>query len=229
MSQCIHSAASNTQKTMPETLDQWYLLSNKLYAYIKNCLYSHYTFQWAGGEAELAEDVLQETYLRALTFAENENTTSIENFEAFCKTTAKHYVLDLQRKNQRFSGSLDTEAFSNWTNDTLACSDPADFVLEDLSLYYDMLMISEIVNSLPGKTRVALLIDLANMMDFDEEQPTPLDRAMQEIGIEVHKYAHELSTDKTLRNRHASLLSQAYKRLHDTLNPETCLPDIAAA
>jgi len=228
MNKSTHSAASSAQKSMPVTLEQWYLLSNKLYVYIKNCLYTYRTFQWEGGEAELAEDVLQETYLRALTFAENENASSIENFEAFCRTTAKHHILDLQRKNQRFSGSLDTEAFSNLTNYTQGCSDPAEFVLEDLSLYADMLVISEAVKRLPDKTRTAVLADLANMMDIDEEEPTPLDRAMQKVGVEMREYNYELPHDKKLRSQHSSLLSQGYKRLRDTLDTETHPPDFAA-
>ncbi len=228
MNKSTHSAASSAQKSMPVTIEQWYQLSNRLYPYIKNCLYIYSTFHMMGGEAELAEDVLQETYLRALTFAEKHGASAIENFEAFCTTTAQHYILDLQRKNKRFSGSLDTEAFSNLTNGTPECSDPANFVLEYLSLYHDMLIISEAVNSLPGKTRIAVLTDLANTMDLIEKQPTPLDRAMQEVGVEMHEYTHELPHDKKLRSQHASLLSQGYKRLRDTLNPETCPPDFAA-
>lgn len=228
MNKSTHSAASSAQKSMPVTIEQWYQLSNRLYPYIKNCLYIYSTFHTMGGEAELAEDVLQETYLRALTFAEKHNAPAIENFEAFCKSCANHYILDLQRKNKRFSGSLDTEAFSNLTNDTPECSDPASFVLEYLSLYHDMLIISEAVNSLPGKTRLAILTDLANIMDFNEEEPTPLDRAMQEVGVEMREYNYELPHDKKLRSQHASLLSQGYKRLHDALGTETCPPDFAA-
>src|SRR6266700_438492 len=53
----------------------------------------------------------------------------------------------------------------------------------------------------PKKTRTALLIDLANRMDFDDAEPTPLQRAFLEVGIRLKDYQGLIPDEPTARSR----------------------------
>ena len=207
----------STCSRMPSNDQEWHILDKILLTYIKNCLYTYHIIHWLGAEPELADDVLQETYLRVLRFArtaDNAHAIAINNFEAFCKTTAIRYILDMYRKDKRLVGSLDDDHFSA-SHATISISeDPAELVLADMSLYSSMLTFSQIVKRFPEKQRTAILIDLARNTDFDEDNPRPLVRAMRTIGIQLHHYRLALPRDPVLRSRHNALVCLAYQRLH---------------
>lgn len=74
----------------------------------------------------------------------------------------------------------------------------------------------------PLKQRQAILIDLANRMHFGAE-PTPLQTAFLQVGIDLQEYRLSLPTDPIERSRHASLLSYAYKRLGQLVLEEDTL------
>ena len=211
-----------TQKRMPTTSEEWHALNKILFSYIKSCLYTYSIIHWIGGEQELAEDVLQETYLRAFRFAHNseehEDVPPINNFEALCKTIAKRYILDVRRKDKHFVGSLDNTTFFI-TYETISVSDdPAMIAIEDISLYTYMLRFSQAIKRFPEKQRIALLIDLALNADFDDECSSPLERAMWSVGIPLRDYYCELPRDPILRSQHKALASIAYKRLRLAFN-----------
>jgi hypothetical protein len=64
------------------------------------------------------------------------------------------------------------------------------------------------------KQRIALLIDLANRMDFDV-RPTPLQKAFLEVGIRLQDYQQPIPKVPVERSRHASNTSLAYKRIQN--------------
>ena len=192
---------------MPSNDQEWRAFDNVLLSYIKNHLYTYHIIHWLGAESEIADEVLQETYLRVLRFAH-----PIDNFEAFCKTTAKRYILDMYRKDKRFIGSLDDTSFVTHVNISMS-DDPAEVAVEDISLYSIMLTFSQIVKRFPEMQRIALLIDLARKTDFDDEAPSPLEKAMETVGISLREYNQALPHDTVLRSRHAALVCLAYKRL----------------
>lgn len=213
ISTCTHAS----QIRIPTTDEAWHALGKTLLSHITNCLYTYQIVHWRGGEPEMAKDVLQETYLRALRSAheheERDDLPPINNFEAFCKTIATRYILDLYRKDRRFLGSLDNDDLSV-THTTISMSaDPAELALEDLSLYSIMLTFSQLVKRFPARQRTAILIDLAHHANFDAECPTPLERAMQAVGIPLQEYYCALPRDPVLRKRHSALVCLAYKRL----------------
>jgi hypothetical protein len=193
-------------------------------------LYTYHVIHWSGAEPEIASDVLQETYLRVLRFTHTENyelSPSINNFEAFCKTTAKRCILDMYRKDKRLVGSLDDCTFSTTHENISISDDPAEIVLADISLYSSMLTFSQIVKRFPPMQRNALLIDLARKTDFDNESPSPLERAMHAVGISLREYNQVLPCDTVLRSRHNALLCLAYKRLR--LAFRDTLPQLSSA
>ncbi len=73
------------------------------------------------------------------------------------------------------------------------------------------LVASEIA-SFPEKQRTAILIDLANRMHFGT-QPTPLQNAFLDVGIDLREYQRPLPTDPKERSRQLSLVTYAYKRI----------------
>ncbi len=213
-----------TQESMPSNDQEWCMLNKTLLVYIKNCLYTYHVIHWLGAEPEIASDVLQETYLRVLRFTRSneERGSSIDNFEAFCKTTAKRYILDMYRKDKRFVGSLDDLTFFATSSSISISEDPAELAIEDITLYSSMLTFSQIVKRFPEMQKTALLIDLARKTNFDDESPSPLERAMDAVGISLRMYNRALPHDPILRSRHTALVCLAYKRLrlaflHDTL------------
>ena len=219
------------QKCMPATSEEWHALNKILLSYIKSCLYTYSVVHWVGGEQEIAEDVLQETYLRALRFAHNkeehEDVPPINNFEALCKTIAKRHIIDIRRKDKHLVGSLDNTTFFI-THETISMSDdPALIAVEDISLYTSMRSFSQAIKNFPEKQRIALLIDLARNADFDDEHPRTLERAMWSIGIPLRDYYRELPCDPILRSQHNALVSIAYKRLRLAFN--TTLSPLNAA
>jgi hypothetical protein len=72
-------------------------------------------------------------------------------------------------------------------------------------------LVHEIVD-FPDEERTALLIDLANRTHFDVE-PTPLQQALQEVGIRLQDYASVLPDDPLEWRNHNFFLNRAYKRV----------------
>ena len=207
----------STQVYMPTTPEEWQTLSKTLLAYIKNYLYTLSIVHWHGNEVDLAEDVLQETYVRALQFT-HKNTThesapSINNFEAFCKTVAQRYILDLRRRDKRLVASIDDDHFTITHASALLSDDPVELAIEHIDVYSSMIMFSQAILRLPEVQRTSILVDLAQKTDFDDECPSPLEVAMTFVGIPLRLYNRNLPSDPVLRSRHNASLSIAYRRL----------------
>lgn len=216
---------------IPTTTEEWNTLNAVLMTYIQRCIYTLNIFYWQGGEYLLAEDVLIETYLRAIPYArgaENGINPSIGSFEAFCKTIAKHYLLDLRRKDKRLVASIDAITSLSLHLDVLLSIDPAEVILEDISQYTTLLMIAKQIKELSPKQKEAILVHIANFADFDDEQPRPLERAFWAAGIPLREYCCELPIDPVLRSRHTASLCLAIKSLRQTFCCPSSQPDHAA-
>ena len=216
---------------IPTTAEEWNILSNVLNTYIQHCIHTLNIFYWQGGEYLLAEDVLTETYLRAIPYARNaEHGTlpPIGSFEALCKTIAKRYLLDLRRKDKRLVASIDIHTLSSSHLDILMSVDPAEAVLEDMTLYSTMLTIVKEIKKLSPKQKEAILIHIANLADFDNEQPRPLERAFWTVGIPLREYRRELPSSPVMRSRHTASLCLAIKALRQTFSRPPSQPDHAA-
>ena len=73
------------------------------------------------------------------------------------------------------------------------------------------LLAQEIVR-FPSQQKQALLIDLANRMSFGP-QPTPLQEAFLEVGVDLQQYQRPLPDDPVEYGRHTALLNCAYRRI----------------
>ena len=123
---------------MPKTETEWKALIVIMCSYIKHCIAMYTIVYWQGGEKELIEDVMQETFYRAVRYSYGEkqtNAPSIGSFEALCKTIAKRYLLDLRRKDKRLVASIDATTFLSFHLDVLLSIDPTEVAIEDISQY----------------------------------------------------------------------------------------------
>ena len=169
---------------------------------------------WYGQEEDIAEDVAQETMLRMLKrIRQSQQGTAlpIRSLQSMATTIARNYTLDLRRHDRR------TVLLSQYTDiemELSACEheSPSETATQQIFQEWVFLQIAREINRLPRKQRCAILIDLANHMDFDD-QPTPLQMAFLAEGISLQDYQQLLSKDSIERARHSSLLSLAYKRI----------------
>jgi DNA-directed RNA polymerase specialized sigma24 family protein len=193
----------------------WRELYPLLRSLANHFVYSFKVSSWYGQEKDIIEDVVQETAIRVLERvqkAERGEATPIHCLEHMIWTIVRNYCLDIRRHDRRLFHTLTDDYLSEGyivLDDQVNLTDEAteNAYREDLFI----LLAYEIAN-FPDKQRIALLIDLANLMQFDV-QPTPLQKAFLAMGIELKEYQQTLPANRIERSRHSSLLSVAYKRL----------------
>ncbi len=225
------SAASPSQKSIPKTEAEWKAFSVVLTAYINNCLSKYNIPHWFGSEKQLVEDVRDETLARVLYYAwkaEQDLVPPINSFEALCKITARNYLLDLRRRDKHIAMSIESICLSNEHQYIGMSEDIALTVIEDMMMYEKMLLIAKVVKGFSTKLRVAVLTHFANLEDFDDEQPRPLERAMWAVGIPLREYRCDLPENPVLRRRHAALVCLGLKSLRQKLWCSSRQPDNAA-
>lgn len=205
------------QKTcIPTTDEEWNTLTFVLYAYVKRSIYSLDILCWQGNEHFLAEDVVTEAIARALSYAKDAelgNHPPIDSFEAFCKTTAKRFLLDQRRKDRRLIASLDVAIAANTDFANALYSDPEATIIDEITQDEMLLHIAHIIDTFSPKMREAILIHIARNADFDDENPCPLERAMAAVGIPLRTYKRPLPSSQVLRSRHNAQVCLAIKRL----------------
>jgi len=118
----------------------------------------------------------------------------------------------MQRKDQRLTRlSLDGQMFVRQVVMPNR-SEVSEIALDNLFREWLYIKVSQDIVKFPEKQRRALLVDLANMMHFDEE-PTLLQQAFLKQKIRLQDYQQSLPMNSVERSRHASLLSVALKRV----------------
>ncbi len=178
-------------------------------------VYSLHVPSWQGQEDDIVADIVQETWRRIIERsrkAEQGEAPPIHSLKGMMTVIAHNYCKDLGRRDRRLlriqpqDASLQTHLIMR-DQQCLLESGTENVYQEALF----KLVAREIAN-FPGKQRNAVLIDLANRMRF-ETQPTPLQAAFLEVGIDLRHYQKPLPADPQERSRHVSLLTHAYKRI----------------
>ncbi|WP_376796743.1 hypothetical protein [Thermogemmatispora sp.] len=170
---------------------------------------------WSRQREEIVTDIVQETMMRLIHYArraERGEVAPIDSLEHLSLMVAYNCFRDLWRRDHCLIYIIQHDCASQRAS--LLSPDPDQFEAALDRVFEEWLfsfLAREIVN-FPEKQRTALLIDLANRMHFGP-QPTVLQRAFLEVGIDLQQYQRELPADPAERGRHASLLSLAYKRL----------------
>jgi len=197
----------------------WYDLYNWLKPFVLNWI-RHYDLPfWAGQEQEIAEDILQETSMRILRYmhqSELDGGRPIEFLDNFCITVAHNCLRDLRRRQYKLTRLSALSETREWHKQDVADSDdPSELALTHLMSRDTLMGLARIIVDFPPGQRRAILIDLAQYSDFDEEVG-PLHLIFREFGINLCEYKLARPLDAVARSRHASLLSIAYKRLKQT-------------
>ena len=169
---------------------------------------------WYGQEEDIAEDAAQETMLRMIRRIQQSQQGKelpIHSLQSMATTITRNYILDLRRHDRRvvrlsqpIGMQVETPAHEHESPDERATQ----------QIYHEwlFLQIAREIYQLPRKQRCAILIDLANRMDFDG-RPTPLQMAFLTEGISLRDYQKLSFENSVERARHSSLLSLAYKRI----------------
>ena len=193
----------------------WDELRNWLKPHILTWLYQYNLPLWLGHEQDIANDILQETFIRTLNYTKRSVLTGsrpIESLESFCKTVAHNCIRDMWRKEYRIVRLTTlSESSENNIPDRFA-SDPSELALVHLTSRDTLVSLAHLIIDFPARQRRAILIDLAQRSDFEEESG-PLHIIFLELGINLCEYKHTFPLDSVERSRHSALVSIAYKRL----------------
>jgi len=184
---------------------------------VKGLVYSLHVSLWQGQEDDTANDLVQEAVVRTWQCcqrATRDEGRPVDSPRSLCATIARNYCIDKSRQDRRYVrvGQGNRQSEDSLHNVKYPQDDPLEEVIE--RVFEEALLKSlppEIVK-FPYKQRRALLIDLANRMDFDGP-PTVLQKAFLNVGIRLQDYQVPLPADPIQLSRHRSLVSLAYKRL----------------
>jgi DNA-directed RNA polymerase specialized sigma24 family protein len=173
---------------------------------------------WYGQYKEIAEDIAHETVMRTFRYrqrADRGEMPPIGSLKALSRVIARNYFRDWRKKDWCLVHPIhednDQSFFeSEWS--IREVTDAAQIALDHLMLDAIIVTVAQVVARFPRGQKVALLTDLANMSDFDGE-PTLLEQALSDVGLQLSDYRRPRSDDPTVRGRDAALRSIAYKRL----------------
>ncbi len=177
--------------------------------------------EWYGQEGELAEDAVQETARRMIERdqkAGRGEASAIQMYEQMVKTTICNYCKDMRRHDKRLvplfyrDRSDEPCAVAGFDN----AADTTEAIIDTVYQEQLFMLLATEISKFPAKQKHALLVDIANRMDFVGE-PTPLQKAFLAVGIVLEEYQQPLPEDTKERGRIAALVYYAYKRLAENL------------
>ncbi len=184
----------------------------RLQAIAYHVVYSLHISAWQGQEADLAEDIVQETIRRLMEHdlrIKRGEARQVLSLEHFMSVVAYNYGKDLRRHDRRTVRVASQMQIYEYMHELVNFTDVAVDNVYQEQLFS---LIASEVRKFPRKQRCALLTDLANHSHF-EEQATPLQAAFLQAQIKLQEYQRTLSDNPVERARHSSLVSLAYKRL----------------
>jgi len=197
----------------------WSELQNWLKPYVLSWIYTEPLPVWRGQEQEIVDDILQETSIRILHYLRpvvGGDTHTIESVEHFSLTVARNCLRDLRRRQRRLV-HLTTLSTPLEYEESLDTTDFSELALEQLMSEDLFMELACIIDGFPPMQRRAILIDLAKYEDFVEETGL-LQSVFLKMGINLRDYRRPRPLDIVERNKQASLLSTAYKRLRRTFS-----------
>jgi DNA-directed RNA polymerase specialized sigma24 family protein len=192
----------------------WAMLYTRLKPFVRGWVYHSHMSRWIGEEEAVVEDIISETVERTFKRVNfrNDEDEPILSIWGFARQTAYHYFIDLVRKQGR---EIPLSHLCDETNEPPLLPDPEEMevtiheTMDHEQLYK---LAAQEIKGFPNKQRNALLIDHAKRTNF-EEDPTSLQLAYLEVGIQLLDYRSQEPMKEDERSRHSSLLYHAYKRL----------------
>jgi hypothetical protein len=211
MNTCLQPSTPATGELNSDAI--WVTLYTILLPLAKNWVYASNTFSWIGQEPDVAWDIVLVTIQRTFEYtlkAQRENIP-IASLQRLGITIAKHYFQDLRRKDCRLQ-PFDRDGYSQVERSIRNEIDIAEAVLDKVHEEWLFHELAKEIAGYPPKMRRAMLIDIALRMDFDS-QPTPLQVAFLEVGVQLQDFENLLPDDPIARARHSALTSLGYKKL----------------
>lgn len=194
----------------------WQEIYSTLRPIAKRIVYSYHAPAWRGQENDIAEDITQETIRKLLEYEQKVKRGSsapIHSLLSMVRIIAYNYGKDMLRHDKR------TVRIAELEDDDIEQQSVLDGEIDAEELatenaYNEMIFreMARAIASFPPKQRHALLVDIAAHMSF-ELQPTPLQQAFSNAGIQLQAYQKLLPATPEGYNRHASLLVHAYRRV----------------
>jgi DNA-directed RNA polymerase specialized sigma24 family protein len=211
---------AHTNSTEPPKCDRssdtnWQQLYLLLRPLVKRWVYSSHVPFWQGQELDIVDDILQESFERILKYAkkaEDGEVPPINSLERISVLIAHNCCKDMKRKDRRLTRISHGERMSRGHVVLPKQSKASDIDLDNLHREWLYVKLSQDIVNFPDKQRRALLVDIANLMNVDEE-PTPLQQAFLNQKIRLQDYQRPLPVNSVERTRHTSLLSLAYRRV----------------
>jgi len=198
----------------------WVECIGLLRSYARRFVYSAKVPCWHYQEQDIVEDIVQETirrFIERCQRAECGKLPPIRSPKHVIVRIARNYCIDIWRRDCRLHHISDHEWLLEFS---CAANEQTDLLgVASENVYREELftLLAYEVAQFPAKQRRALLIDLANRMDFDTEL-TPLQKAFEAEGMDLRMYQCPLPTNPAERARHIALTSLAYKRIANCMH-----------
>jgi DNA-directed RNA polymerase specialized sigma24 family protein len=210
----------------------WEQLQFQIHTYVTGLVRSARHPVWRGQQNDVAWDITGESLYKLvmrIQRADAGKAPRIDCVDSFSKTIAYRCFIDEIRKSKyilwpRENSEDNPYEIGLWITPSDLTIDPAELAIENLSNEETISTIAVGITRIPTKQQNALLISLAWMCAFDEEDVTPLPRVLFKLGIQLQDYRTPIPKDRVTRSQHASLLTLAYKRLatfYNTPQPPT--------
>jgi DNA-directed RNA polymerase specialized sigma24 family protein len=195
----------------------WFDLYSWLLPIVEKWVYCADVATWRGQQRETAEDIVQEAVTRTFRYnqrAEHGEVPSIASLKSLTRTIAQNYFRDRRKKDWCLLPPPSYEISWEGCETYLGRENlnPSEIAVDQLILNATITDAARLMVKFPPRQRDVLLTDLANLADFGE-QPSLLEQALIDEGIQLRDYRHPLPSEPLARNRHAALLCIAYKRL----------------
>lgn len=197
-----------------ESEQLWHELSSWLFPLVHMWVCYSGIRTWRGQYREIAEEIVQEAIMRTFKYtqrAERGEVPAVISLKSLSKVIAQNHFRDRCKKDCRLIHPAQ-EDFLHDHELNQERDDPFQIACEQLVSDATLMAAAQLVANFPRGQRLALLTDLANTTNLDE-QPGLLERAFADLGVELRDYHHPLPTDQTERGKHSALLCIAYKRL----------------
>ncbi|GCE25946.1 hypothetical protein KDA_14300 [Dictyobacter alpinus] len=193
----------------------WYDLYNWLLPLVEIWVRDSRVSSWYGQQREIAEDIAHEAVMRTFRYHQREDRGPIGSLKALSRVIALNYFRDWRKKDWCLVRPTQDDNEHQSFDANISVSDVVDaaqIALDHLMLDSIIVTVAQVVARFPRGQKVALLTDLANMSDLDGE-PSLLEQALSDVGLQLSDYKRPRPEDPTIRGRDAALRSIAYKRL----------------
>ncbi|WP_376794679.1 RNA polymerase sigma factor [Thermogemmatispora sp.] len=189
----------------------WEAIYARLRCLVRRLVARYSVAAWRGQEEDLVDDIVQESVRRFIERQPRVERGEVEparSPEQMLFTIAYNCCRDLYRRERRLihTGGERLPVCRGSEERGLA-----EQALEGIYQQELFAIIAREVEHFPQGQRRALLIDLAELMNFDQE-PTALQRAFLERGIDLSHY-RDWPEDRRQHEQRVALRNHAYRRL----------------